>query len=236
MSTLHSTTLEIDADGLAAPCQIICSPNKDDRPVDTVIDMIVIHNISLPPQQFGGEGIIQLFTNQLDPAEHSYYATIADLKVSSHFLIRRQGELMQFVSCNQRAWHAGVSSWQGKERCNDFSIGIELEGCDESAFDHAQYLTLQALIEALKQRYPIKHIVGHSDIAPGRKTDPGPFLTGSKLRALIQTKAILVTALIASENNRVLRITIFSAKPSTAYSQPGPATYPADAEKAVSDR
>lgn len=173
--------IEIDAAGMAHPCQIILSPNTDARPAGTDIDMIVIHNISLPPHQFGGQGIMQLFTNRLDPAEHPYYAEIAHLKVSSHFLIRRDGELIQFVSCHQRAWHAGVSSWQGRERCNDFSIGIELEGCDESAFDDTQYLTLQALIQALQQRYPIRHIVGHSDIAPGRKTDPGPFFDWQRL-------------------------------------------------------
>ena len=183
MSQRFSTHVEIDADGMAHPCQIILSPNTDTRPADTDIDMIVIHNISLPPQQFGGQGIMQLFTNQLDPAEHPYYAEIAHLKVSSHFLIRREGELIQFVSCQQRAWHAGVSSWQSRERCNDFSIGIELEGCDESAFTDAQYVTLQALIKALQQRYPIKHVVGHSDIAPGRKTDPGPFFDWQRLNA-----------------------------------------------------
>lgn len=182
MSTTHSFPVEIDDQGMASPCQIILSPNTDERPAATSIDMIVIHNISLPPNQFGGPGIIQLFTNQLDANEHPYYAAIAHLKVSSHFLIRREGELMQFVSCNQRAWHAGVSSWQGRERCNDFSIGIELEGSDDCAFNQAQYTTLQALLDALKHRYPIKHIVGHSDIAPGRKTDPGPFFDWQRIR------------------------------------------------------
>lgn len=182
MSTTHSFPVEIDDQGMASPCQIILSPNTDERPAATSIDMIVIHNISLPPNQFGGTGIIQLFTNQLDANEHPYYAAIAHLKVSSHFLIRREGELMQFVSCNQRAWHAGVSSWQGRERCNDFSIGIELEGSDDCAFNQAQYTTLQALLDALKHRYPIKHIVGHSDIAPGRKTDPGPFFDWQRIR------------------------------------------------------
>jgi N-acetyl-anhydromuramoyl-L-alanine amidase len=173
--------MEIDGQGIASPCQVILSQNTDNRPTDTVIDMIVIHNISLPPNQFGGPGIIELFTNQLDAAEHPYYATIAHLKVSSHFLIRRDGQLIQFVSCNQRAWHAGVSSWQGRERCNDFSIGIELEGSDDRAFNDAQYLTLQTLTEAIKKRYPIQHIVGHSEIAPGRKTDPGPFFDWQRI-------------------------------------------------------
>lgn len=177
-----STPIEIDAAGMASPCQILLSPNTDHRMTNTEIDMIVIHNISLPPNQFGGPGILQLFTNQLDAQEHPYYATIAHLKVSSHFLIRREGELIQFVSCEQRAWHAGVSTWQGRERCNDFSIGIELEGSDESPFNDAQYVTLQALIDALQQRYPIKHIVGHSQIAPGRKTDPGPFFDWQRIK------------------------------------------------------
>ncbi|MFD1122920.1 1,6-anhydro-N-acetylmuramyl-L-alanine amidase AmpD [Methylophilus flavus] len=181
MSQILSAPVEIDEQGIASPCQIILSPNTDSRPENMGVDMIVVHNISLPPSQFGGPGIIQLFTNQLDAAEHPYYATIAHLKVSSHFLIRRDGQLIQFVSCNQRAWHAGVSSWQGRERCNDFSIGIELEGSDDCAFNDAQYLTLQALIDALKKRYPIQHIVGHSEIAPGRKTDPGPFFDWQRI-------------------------------------------------------
>lgn len=151
------------------------SPNFDARPEQCCIDMIVIHNISLPPKQYGGQGIIQLFTNQLDPNEHTYYAEIYTRKVSAHFLIRRDGSLLQFVSCLARAWHAGVSSWQNRERCNDFSVGIELEGSDEDAFEQAQYATLTSLIALLKQHFPIQHIVGHSEIAPGRKTDPGPY-------------------------------------------------------------
>ena len=139
------------------------------------ISMIVIHNISLPPNQYGGNGVIELFTNNLNPDEHPYYAEIYTRKVSSHFFIRRDGELIQFVSCLQRAWHAGVSNWQGRERCNDFSIGIELEGSDFEAFEVAQYATLKQLINSLKKAYPIQHIVGHSDIAPSRKTDPGPY-------------------------------------------------------------
>lgn len=175
MSLTSVPTIEIDASGLANTAKWILSPNCDARPFSTEVDMIVIHNISLPPHQYGGQGIMQLFTNQLDPQEHPYYAEIAHLKVSSHFLIRRTGELIQFVSCEQRAWHAGQSHWQGRERCNDFSVGIELEGSDIEVFEDIQYITLQMLITALQKRYPIKHIVGHSDIAPGRKTDPGPF-------------------------------------------------------------
>lgn len=177
----HATTIEIDVAGFAKPAQHLLSPNQDARPAETAVDMIVIHNISLPPNQYGGPGVVQLFTNQLNPNEHPYYAEIAHLKVSSHFLIQRTGELVQFVSCNQRAWHAGLSQWQGRERCNDFSVGIELEGSDLEPFEDAQYATLQALVDALKKRYPIQHVVGHSDIAPGRKTDPGPFFDWQRL-------------------------------------------------------
>lgn len=182
MSQTSITTIEIDASGLANVAQWIASPNHDARPPSTIVDMLVIHNISLPPQQYGGQGIMQLFTNQLDPQAHPYYAEIAHLKVSSHFLIRRRGELIQFVSCEQRSWHAGLSQWQGRERCNDFSIGIELEGSDIDTFEHPQYVTLKSLIKALQKRYPIQHIVGHSDIAPGRKTDPGPYFDWQRLQ------------------------------------------------------
>lgn len=164
----------IDEAGFAINAQFIASPNFDARPGNEVC-LIVIHNISLPPGQYDGNGIVELFTNQLDPNEHPYYAEIYTQKVSAHFLIRRDGELIQFVSCLQRAWHAGVSNWQQRERCNDFSVGIELEGSDFEAFEPAQYQTLKNLIASLISTYPIQAIVGHSDIAPGRKTDPGPY-------------------------------------------------------------
>ena len=170
----------IDALGFDANATRIDSPNFDQRPAGQ-IDLLVIHNISLPPNEYGGDGIIALFTNQLDPTEHPYYANIAHLKVSSHFLIRRDGTLIQFVSCLDRAWHAGQSCWQGRERCNDFSIGIELEGDDDSPFEDAQYATLNLLIARLTKKYPIQSITGHSDIAPGRKTDPGPFFEWSRV-------------------------------------------------------
>lgn len=160
----------------------IGSPNRDERPEGAVISLIVIHNISLPPGQYGGNGIIELFTNQLEPDEHPYYAEIHQLRVSSHFLIRRDGSLIQFVPCQKRAWHAGASVWQNRERCNDFSVGIELEGCDEDAFEAAQYSTLKRLLSSLKKTYPIQDIVGHSEIAPGRKTDPGPCFDWSGIR------------------------------------------------------
>jgi len=178
MSSLH---IEIDASGLAAGVRQIPSPNCDDRPNPRDIALIVVHGISLPPGEYGGEGIIELFTNRLDPAAHPYYASIASLRVSAHFLIRREGALVQFVPCSRRAWHAGASCWNGRERCNDFSIGIELEGTDDEPYTDAQYDTLIALIDALCARYPIEDVVGHGDIAPGRKTDPGPAFDWTRL-------------------------------------------------------
>lgn len=177
----NMTALEINADGVLNQGTFIPSPNHDARPDEAEVKLIVIHNISLPPGQYGGNGIIELFTNQLDPTAHPYYAEIHTLKVSSHFLIRRDGSVLQFVPCGLRAWHAGVSQWQGQERCNDFSVGIELEGCDTDTFTEAQYAQLQQLIVALKKRYPIAGIAGHSDIAPGRKTDPGPGFDWSRI-------------------------------------------------------
>jgi AmpD protein len=173
--------LNIQQDGLCSEAKWIASPNVDARPTPVDISLIVIHNISLPPNEYGGNGVIELFTNQLNPDAHAYYAEIQHLKVSSHFFIRRTGELLQFASCNERAWHAGASNWQGRERCNDFSIGIELEGSDLEAFEPLQYATLLSLVDAIKVRYPIQAIAGHSDIAPGRKTDPGPYFDWSCL-------------------------------------------------------
>ena len=160
-------------------------PNHDARPPNEAVRLIVIHAISLPPDEFGGPGVEQLFTNALDPTAHPYYATIDHLRVSAHFFIRRDGQAICFVDPDRRAWHAGVSCWNGRERCNDFSIGIELEGCDTRPFEPAQYERLAALIADLKRRYPIEAVVGHSDIAPGRKTDPGPFFDWNCLNALL---------------------------------------------------
>lgn len=174
--------LKINQDGICPQAQFIESPNHDLREIDD-INLIVIHNISLPPNNFGGEGVIDLFTNQLNTNDHPYYAEIAHLKVSSHFFIRRDGSLIQFVPCTKRAWHAGVSKWEGREKCNDFSIGIELEGSDFEAFEPKQYDTLKLLIESLKMTYPIQSVVGHSDIAPGRKTDPGPYFNWNEIDA-----------------------------------------------------
>ena len=163
----------ITNDGVLEDVRFVASPNCDARPADARIELIVIHNISLPPGEFGGPGIEDLFLNRLDPAAHAYYAGVAHLRVSAHFLLRRDGAITQFVACGQRAWHAGVSNWRARERCNDFSVGIELEGADEIPFEDAQYARLADLIEALKARYPIVDVTGHADIAPGRKTDPG---------------------------------------------------------------
>ena len=178
---MRDNIFNIDANGLLNIAKQIETPNFDARPLAT-IDMIVIHNISLPPNEYGGNGVVQLFTNVLNPDEHPYYAKIYTRKVSAHFFINRDGDIIQFVSCLQRAWHAGVSQWQGRERCNDFSVGIELEGCDNDHFSLQQYKQLNQLITILKKTYPIQHIVGHSDIAAGRKTDPGPYFEWTKIK------------------------------------------------------
>jgi AmpD protein len=158
------------------------SPNCDARPGRTAIDLLVIHGISLPPNEYGGNAIERFFTNALDHSEHPYFEQIRGVKVSSHFLVRRDGQIVQFVPCSKRAWHAGASTWRGRTRCNDFSIGIELEGSDFEPYTERQYLSLARLIRYLKRTYPIRDIAGHSDIAPGRKTDPGPFFDWEKLQ------------------------------------------------------
>ncbi len=186
----HATSLPfiepilVDASGLVSGVRQILSPNFDDRPDGCSIDLLVIHNISLPPGEFGGPGVTALFTNSLNPADHPYYKTIQDLKVSAHFFIRRDGEIIQCVSCNKRAWHAGISNWRGRERCNDFSIGIELEGSDDLPFAEEQYGALQRLIPALMAAYPIQEVLGHCDISPGRKTDPGPCFDWPRCRQI----------------------------------------------------
>ena len=181
--------LAIDAAGYASTARRIRSPNRDARPPGVRIELIVVHGISLPPGEFGGDAIIQLFTNTLDSRDHPYFASIAKVRVSAHFLIRRDGELMQFVGCQDRAWHAGASSWQGREQCNDFSIGIELEGTDDLPYAAAQYTMLARLVRALRRAYPIKDVIGHSDIAPGRKTDPGRAFDWGRLARLTAPRA-----------------------------------------------
>lgn len=167
--------LNIDDDGWCRQAQRQPSPNFDARPASAAIDLLVIHNISLPPGQFGGPYIADLFSNCLDCDSHPYFDQLRTLRVSAHFLIRRDGGLIQFVSAEARAWHAGVSSFEGRERCNDFSIGIELEGSDFVPFDERQYHVLAELTVALQRRYSLRAVTGHQHIAPGRKTDPGPF-------------------------------------------------------------
>ena len=169
----NETPLKVGAQGLLEGCEYVPSPNCDDRPAGP-IELLVIHNISLPPDEFGGDGVHRLFTNTLDASAHPYYQKIAGSKVSAHFFVRRDGQIVQFVPCLKRAWHAGESNWQGKARCNDFSVGIELEGSDSVPFTDAQYLSLDRLTHALRTAYPICGIAGHSHIAPHRKTDPGP--------------------------------------------------------------
>ncbi|KAG0194131.1 hypothetical protein DFQ28_001268 [Apophysomyces sp. BC1034] len=159
------------------------SPNFDARPEGVEPTLVVIHSISLPPGRFDGDAVAALFLNQIDCDAHPYYAQLRGLRVSAHFFVRRGGKLLQFVSCSERAWHAGVSSFAGRERCNDFSIGIELEGSDEHAFEAPQYETLAALCTALCECYPIAALAGHADIAPGRKTDPGAHFDWRRLRA-----------------------------------------------------
>ncbi|HXZ55656.1 MAG TPA: 1,6-anhydro-N-acetylmuramyl-L-alanine amidase AmpD [Burkholderiales bacterium] len=176
----------LDEEGILRGAEQVSSPNCDERPEDAEIALLVVHSISLPPGEFGGEAIRRLFTNTLDFSAHPYYANLRELKVSAHFLVRRGGELVQFVPCSRRAWHAGASSWGGRERCNDFSVGVELEGTDEGNYADAQYVSLSRLLHALRRRYPIVDVVGHSDIAPGRKTDPGPAFDWGRLRGSLQ--------------------------------------------------
>jgi AmpD protein len=165
------------ASGLMPAARQVPSPNHDPRPEGVAPDLVVVHGISLPPGEFGGPWIDALFTNALDPAAHPYFAEVASLRVSAHFLVRRDGTVVQYVPVTRRAWHAGPSSHCGRERCNDFSIGIELEGADDVPYAPAQYRALAHLVAALRRWSPalaMAPIVGHSDVAPGRKTDPGP--------------------------------------------------------------
>jgi AmpD protein len=150
------------------------SPNFGPRPAGATVDLLLIHSISLPPGQYGGDEVQRLFTNTLDWNAHPYFKSIEGMQVSSHFYIRRNGELWQFVNCDERAWHAGVSCYRGRDNCNDDSIGIELEGLEGGSFEAGQYETLGSLCAALGQRYPVQHIAGHEHVAPGRKADPGP--------------------------------------------------------------
>jgi AmpD protein len=187
------TRFRIDpATGLLAAARQRSSPNQDARPAGVTPELIVIHGISLPPGEFGGPWIDRLFTNRLDPAAHPYFAQVAALRVSAHLLLRRDGALVQYVPFHRRAWHAGVSSWRGRERCNDFSVGIELEGTDDGDYTTAQYRRLAAVIRALCRAYPglsPQRLATHSEIAPGRKTDPGPGFDRARLARWLASRS-----------------------------------------------
>lgn len=181
--------MQVDKDtGLLDAAVQIPSPNQDERPEGAEPELIVVHSISLPPGEYGGPHIAELFTNRLDPSGHPYFATIADLRVSAHLLIRRDGGIEQFVPFHRRAWHAGDSCYEGRDRCNDFSIGIELEGTDDGEYEPVQYEALVDVVEALFRAYPRlspAQLAGHSHISPGRKTDPGPGFDWDRLGAML---------------------------------------------------
>lgn len=174
---MHNNYTISPDESLIEPATQCPSPNQDERPPGIEPELIVLHGISLPPGEYGGPHVEQLFCNTLDPDEHPYFCEIHELRVSAHLLLRRDGSLIQFVPFARRAWHAGVSSFRGRAQCNDYSIGIEMEGTDDTPYSDVQYMKLPGIIRALQQRYPAlcnRHIAGHCDIAPGRKQDPGP--------------------------------------------------------------
>jgi len=187
--------------GWYAAARQVLSPNFGPRPAQARISLAVLHSISLPPGQYGGDEIEQLFTNQLDWSTHPYFEQIRGAEVSAHFVIRRNGELVQFVSVDDRAWHAGHSSWQGKDNCNDYSVGIELEGLEDTPFEPAQYTMLTTLLDALKQRCPIEQIAGHEHIAPGRKRDPGRAFDWMHLQRLTNWPATQMAGLTIPPDN-----------------------------------
>ena len=166
--------INIGLDGFASGMRYVPSPNCDDRPAPGGVSLLVIHSISLPPGEYGGDSVERFFTNRLDAGAHPYFEGIRDLRVSAHFFVRRDGEIIQFVPVGRRAWHAGASAWRGRARCNDYSVGVELEGIDDSAYEPRQYARLAELVRALRIAMPLSAIAAHSDIAPGRKSDPGP--------------------------------------------------------------
>jgi len=165
--------MRLGPDGWLAGARHVASPNCDARPAGARISLLVLHSISLPPGKFGGDAVERLFTNRLDARAHPYFRDIARLRVSAHLFVRRDGSLVQFVPLQLRAWHAGISRWRGADRCNDFSVGVELEGCDDTAFADAQYRCVIALARTLAARLPLRACAAHREVAPGRKTDPG---------------------------------------------------------------
>ena len=179
------------SDGWYRSSKVLLSPNRGVRPDGAHIDLIVLHSISLPPGRYGGDEVQQLFTNQLDWDADPYFETLRGLEVSAHFYVRRDGELWQFVSCDDRAWHAGPSCWLGRTNCNDDSIGIELEGLEGHCFEEAQYETLAKLCTSIGRSYPIKYIAGHEHIAPVRKADPGEGFDWPKLQALLGWDSVM---------------------------------------------
>ncbi|RXZ36402.1 1,6-anhydro-N-acetylmuramyl-L-alanine amidase AmpD [Oxalobacteraceae bacterium CAVE-383] len=179
---MAAAVFNINAGGWCEGARWAPSPNCDARPPEAAVSLLLVHNISLPPDEFGGPYIADLFANRLDYEAHPYFDQLRSLRVSAHFLIGRDGAVTQFVSADDRAWHAGVSVYAGRERCNDFSIGIEVEGSDFRPFDEAQYSALAALTEALLKHYPITDLAGHEHVAPGRKTDPGPYFDWVRYR------------------------------------------------------
>jgi len=181
-------------DGWLRRARAVPTANCGARPEKTQVDLVVLHSISLPPGEYGSDAIEQLFTNRLDWSAHPYFESIRGLAVSAHFLIRRDGELVQFVSCDERAWHAGESRWQGRENCNDFSIGVELEGLEGESFDDAQYPVLAALLGSAALRYPIAAVAGHEHVAPGRKLDPGAGFDWPRLRRLAPSAKLAFAA------------------------------------------
>ena len=184
------------ADGWWRAARRCESPNHGPRPEQTGVELLLIHSISLPPGQFCGDAVERLFTNRLDAAEHPYFEPLRGLRVSAHFFVRRDGELLQFVSCERRAWHAGASSWRGRDNCNDWSIGIELEGLEGGRFEPAQYTRLTELMRALRKRHPIRCVAGHEHVAPLRKRDPGPGFDWPRLRSRLGWPARMFAPLV----------------------------------------
>lgn len=180
--------MKVSPNGWVAAARRVSSPNCDERPAGSELSLVVLHSISLPPGKYGGDAIERFFTNRLDPAAHPYFREIASLTVSAHFLVRRDGALLQFVPVFRRAWHAGASTWRGRPRCNDYSVGIELEGIDSAPFEARQYGTLAALIRALRGALPLRDIAAHSDVAPGRKTDPGARFDWARLLSALAAR------------------------------------------------
>lgn len=191
LAEVFSRKMKINVEtGIVNEAEFLESPNHDERPENETIDLLVIHNISLPPNEFGGPYITQLFTNSLNPDEHPFFDEIKDLRVSAHLLVRRNGDVIQFVPLHMRAWHAGVSEFHGKSTCNNFSIGIELEGADDIPYEDIQYEKLAQLTKAIMQDYPnitLERICGHCEIAPDRKSDPGPAFDWSRYKQLVQS-------------------------------------------------